>query len=119
MADFTWIPGISTKLDRKPRLISAQYSGGYQQNLADGPNNCLGMWSLSFADRDWEMQEAIDAFLISKGGYIPFSWNPLEPVGDPADPSKEIMVVCKQWGTSWDDGGQTIGMTAIFEEVKV
>lgn len=73
MATFTWLPSAPATRSNKPLVDVAKFKD-YEQRAGSGINNNLQKWNLQFtseADID-----AIDAFLIARGGEESFLWTP-------------------------------------------
>jgi phage-related protein len=89
MTTFTWTPDYNPTADRKPRFKSAKFGDGYEQRSPDGLNPIAQMWGLTFSNRETSEAEAIDDFLIARGGHEYFDWTP--PGGSAG------RYICRQW----------------------
>lgn len=76
MADFEFHASFSPASTRRPRVLTTRFGDGYEQRAADGIHADLQTWALPFDAVPTEEAEAIEAFLVSKGGVIPFTWVP-------------------------------------------
>lgn len=107
MSDFEYQPARGAVPTHRPRVKTAQFGDGYGQRAADGINNDLVTWNLTF-NRVRSDIEAIAAFFKSKGGVIPFTWTPYG--------RSEILVICPEW--SDPIGEHAAGsITCVFQEV--
>lgn len=75
---FIWSPRIDPTGTTTLRKLAAQFGDGYKQEAADGINNKMQSWPLSFAGSA-SMVSAIMAFLDGQQGYMAFYWTP--PLG--------------------------------------
>ncbi len=106
--DRMWVPTASSR-SMPPRLFSAKFGDGYQQNTPTGINFQLETWQLNFqfavrADRD-----AWFAYLENLGGYQAFSWR------SPPGPNP-IRVLCQKWSDITKPSGPIITQ-ATFDQV--
>lgn len=85
---FHWNPTQSSK-SVKPKVYSAAFGDGYEQNTPKGINFEPAQWVLQFKSQTLLVAQSIDAFLASKGGYLKFTWTP--PGG------AQTLWLCKQW----------------------
>ena len=111
MSDWTFIPIVSTRGSRAPRILETSYGGGYEQRSGDGLNATLQTWNVEFQDTKANLL-TMDSFLKTRAGYQAFTWTPSFPF------DTEIHVKCKQWEWTFQ-GGDIIGLTAVFEEVAL
>jgi len=110
MSTFTWVPDVSTRGRRVPRVLKAQFGDGYEQRTQDGLNSNLMVWNLTFSTLTLAELDAIDAFLLALGGADKFQWTPPNPFNDSAR-----WWVCENW--SWNyNFGVIVGLTAEFLE---
>jgi phage-related protein len=107
MSDFDYQPETGASFSIEPRILSSQMGDGYSQDIADGINNKLEKWNLTFS-RETAAIDAIEAFLRSKGGTTTFTWTP--------SGRTEIKVKCRQWSYSYN-GGAAKSLTCVFEQV--
>lgn len=108
MANFTWIPSHPADVEEAPKVKAARFGDGYEQRQADGINNNLLVWSLTFANRDLTEAAAIVAFLRARGAVENFDWT--DPDGNAGK------YVCRKWSRSLPYGNvRTI--RAVFEQV--
>lgn len=108
MATFTWIPSHPAAADEAPDAKVAKFGDGYEQRQADGINNNLLKWSLTFANRDLTETAEIIAFLRARGGIESFDWT--DPDGNAGK------YVCRSWSRSLPYGNMRT-ITATFEQV--
>lgn len=73
-------PSWGSSREVKHRVRSAEYGDGYEQKLRDGINSTYQVWELVFQGVT-EKVDAIDKFLIDRGGQEAFLWL---PPGEPA-----------------------------------
>lgn len=76
MAEFTWVPKYGARKKVPVRVLKTDFGDGYRQRTADGLNTIKETWDLEFVQSDTNI-DTIEAFLVSKGGYIAFTWLPL------------------------------------------
>jgi phage-related protein len=88
MSEFTWQPAYNANVTKAPRVKTAVFGDGYQQRAADGINQILQAWQLSFQLSKTDI-DAIDTFLSTKNGVTSFTWTP--------GTGSEIKVVCREW----------------------
>jgi len=74
-ATFTYAPSFSSVKNSAPRILTATFGDGYQQDLVDGINADLKSWDLSFINRTSTDADAIEAFFSSTLGQA-FNWTP-------------------------------------------
>jgi phage-related protein len=72
---FTWAPTGQPNGTLKFRVRTAQFGDGYSQRVADGINNKISSWPLTFVGKKADMQ-AIAAFLDERAGWQAFNWTP-------------------------------------------
>lgn len=108
MDTFTWTEDYGVNATFTPDVNSLQFGDGYEQRQANGINNNLGVYPVTFNNRTQDEGLAILAFLNNCGGVTTFLWTP--PFG--TDP---IVVVCKSW-TPTASEGNTISTSATFEQ---
>lgn len=94
MAIFTWNPAWGTSLDKKPKILKAQFGDGYSQRTKDGINNNPGVWNLSLDEKTDVEADAIMAFLDARGGAEAFYWTP-------PSSSTQVVVTCENCRRSW------------------
>lgn len=88
---FHWKISYGYNVDIKPNIKTIQFGDGYAQKMADGLNNILLPFNLSFEDRGLQEITAILHFLSSRGGYQKFYWIP------PAPWNVVKIFTCPQW----------------------
>ena len=76
---FSWTPLVGMNGSAKYRVLSAQFGDGYQQVAADGINNKIESWPVSFTGTEDEIRPIRD-FLDHHAGYQSFYWTP--PLGE-------------------------------------
>lgn len=109
MADFTWTPSRGFTAETTARVREAKFGDGYVQRVAEGINNVNQTWNLQFQSNAVETIAAIEAFLISKGGYQAFTWLP------PGE-ATEVKVMCNKWSKTYESEISR-NLTATFERV--
>ncbi len=75
---FTWAPRCDPIGTVTLRKLSAQFGDGYKQEAADGINNKVQSWPLSFAGKAAKITPIRD-FFDARMGYQSFFWTP--PLG--------------------------------------
>lgn len=76
---FSWTPLVGMNGSVKYRVLKAQFGDGYQQVAADGINNKIESWPVSFTGTVEEVRPIKD-FLDRHAGYQSFYWTP--PMGE-------------------------------------
>lgn len=89
MATFTYAPDFGAAKSQQPKVTSVRFGDSYEQRVAIGLNTNPQTWSLSFSMRDDTEAEAIDAFLVARGGAESFDWTP--PGGTAGK------YICREW----------------------
>lgn len=107
---FAWRPNTA-RLVRKPKVTKATFGEGYEQRQADGINNALATWELTFTGVPPYDAEYIEAYLKQMNGVTAFDWTP---------PNRSVSskFVCDDWERDLNpeiDGESNI--TATFREV--
>jgi len=106
MATFSYIPDFGATKKLAPRVNSISFGDGYEQRATFGINNNPQMWDLTFANRSDTDAQAIDDFLIARGGVESFDWTPYNQSAG--------KYICKEWSKSIDKyNGNTIQATFI------
>lgn len=106
MSDFAYVPVHPIRVDDEPRVLAAQFGDGYEQRVADGINNNLPKWNLTFIG-ETDTIAAARAQLNGYGGVTAFTWTP--------QGESEVTVVCRRWSRASEVNAGTL--TAVFEEV--
>lgn len=75
---FDWCPRVGAQGTTTMRVLRAQFGDGYAQVGADGINNNVQSWPLTFTGKRPDI-EPIKAFLDAHAGYKSFYWTP--PMG--------------------------------------
>lgn len=78
METLQWSPISGSESEINYRITTAQFGDGYAQNVADGLNNRVESWPLTFIEQK-PAAEQLMVFLDRHGGYKPFLWQP--PLG--------------------------------------
>jgi phage-related protein len=104
-------PNVGMSVSREPRLQIAQFGDGYDQRIPDGINFIRRAWTLRWAPITPEAADAIEQFLVARGGYQSFWWTPpryLQPV----------RVRCPKWirtEDQWNASGIEAGFFESFD----
>jgi phage-related protein len=107
MSDFEYQPAYGMNVSKQPRTLTNKFGDGYEQRAADGINNKLRTYSLSFSRVTADV-EAIETFLDGKGGVTSFTWTP--------SGGSEVRVICREWGYSFNSNNTRV-LNCTFEEV--
>lgn len=75
---FTWAPLVQPTGTANYRVLTAQFGDGYEQTAADGINNKVQSWPLTFSGTADEITPIRD-FLDARQGFQSFFWTP--PLG--------------------------------------
>jgi len=73
MATLTLSPDYSASKTLKPKVIVHKFADGYEVRRADGINNKLKEWNLTFR-RDRATIDTLDTFLTARGAVEAFNW---------------------------------------------
>jgi phage-related protein len=107
MSEFNYVPGSGLQSTSKPRVLLSKFGDGYEQRVLDGINTNLKSWRLSFT-MEVASLDAIEAFLISKGGVTSFTWTPTG--------KSQVLVICRDWDYTFNHNNvRTLNCT--FDEV--
>ena len=94
----------------KPRVLSAKFGDSYEQRAADGINNKLETWDLTFSLKTKAVVDSIEDFLSSRNGVTSFDW--VTPEG------KTKKFICREWKrVPYHDGDHSFSCQ--FEEVPL
>tara|TARA_R100001015_G_C4615586_1_gene171593 strand:+ start:254 stop:628 length:375 start_codon:yes stop_codon:yes gene_type:complete len=107
-------PDKSMTRTSKPKIHLAKFGDGYEQRLADGINNLIESYAISFNNRTKEEIDDIIAFFENKGGVTAFTYT----VPDTNESGNEvaIKVVCSDWKKTYTFGDY-YSATATFKRV--
>lgn len=109
MATFTYIPSSSSSVETKPKVVTAKFGDGYEQNLLDGINSSAEEWSLTFADYDLTTAETIVSFFKDNNtATTPFDWT--TPDGN------TYRFLCKSWKRNFTSS-MTAAISCTFQQV--
>lgn len=75
---FAWLPRVDPTGTTTLRVRTAQFGDGYKQTVADGINNKMQTWPLSFVGKSAKITPIRD-FLDARMGFQAFYWTP--PLG--------------------------------------
>lgn len=107
MAVFTYIPDQGATREVKARVEKTPFGDGYAQSLAEGANNLVETWKISFTLKRRGEIQAIDNFLKQHLGATKFTWT--TPHGD------TLEFVCESWSTSYNHEYDN-SLSATFEQ---
>ena len=107
MKKFNWIPEESIKVSVKPKVKVISFGDGYEQRIADGINNQLREYSLSFSGEEADIRE-IDKFLTEHGAVKAFIWTP-------QDTWQPGTFKCEEWSITVN--GYWNQLSAKFQEI--
>jgi phage-related protein len=80
--------------DRGFRVLEARFGDGYTQRTRDGLNTSPRSYSLVFDPVSAAIADAIESFLLARGGSEPFYWTPPRAI----DP---VRVICPKIGRTY------------------
>lgn len=106
-------PGYSIK--RKPRVLMNSYGDGYSARVGDGINTMPRSASLTFGPLTRAQADAIDSFMVARGGYEAFWWTP------PLDAAVSLPAtkwICTEWSRSaqqWNAEIIDVQFTEVFD----
>lgn len=108
MSAFIWVASYGANKNISPAVLTASFGEGYEQSAPDGINSIRRVWTVPFNNRPQSEIDAIEAFLISCAGSVPFDWT--DPDGFTG------RWKCPKWSRSPVAG--TLGtLTATFNQV--
>lgn len=85
MAVFIWIPTYGSSVTIQPEVLVIppdQFGSDKERRIQIGAQHQRRVWSVTFANRSNATADAIEAFLLSRGGVESFDWVPTHgPVG--------------------------------------
>lgn len=110
MATFTWFASRGSSKKVADRVIYAEFGDGYMQRVTAGINHIKREWQLEFAGRGQTEADAIEDFLIARGGSESFDWT---------DPRGHVgKWICRNGEFNRTPlAGTNSTITAVFEEV--
>jgi phage-related protein len=98
------------QVENAPKVKTSKFGDGYEQRVADGINNDLDKWAISFTNRSGVNVQAVYDFLKARGGEESFFW---VPRGE----STPRIFVCRKWTRRFDHYDVIQGITFTLEEV--
>ena len=88
------------------RVLSIKFGDGYAQEAADGINNLVETWTVSYTNRTRSEVQSIDDVLKGCAGYLPIDWTTPEGL------AKKF--TCKRWSPSYNhDGDCSLSATLV------
>jgi phage-related protein len=108
MATFTVVPSYASRLAQEPRVLRTNYGDGYEARVADGINNDLQSWSLTFVGKTADMTTIV-AFFRTEGGVTNFDWTP------PNESAGKYVVA--SWSRAYN-GFDNETVSAVFQQVN-
>ena len=116
---FTDLTSTNRKPDKgftrqsEPKIFRTEFGDGYEQRLANGINNLVESYSLSFSNRTKEEIDDITAFFANKGAVTAFTFT----IPDSNNSGETaVKVVCDSWSQSYRYGDY-YSCTASFRRV--
>jgi len=104
---FTAVPDQGASKSVEARVASIKFGDGYSQETADGLNNVVETWSVSFTGKTRTAIQAIDDFIAALKGFQPFEWT------TPENRTKKFR--CKKWAPSYNHDNDC-SLNATFEQ---
>lgn len=98
------------QLEESPKVKTSKFGDGYEQRVADGINNNLQKWQISFNNRSLDDVDVVYNFLKARGGVESFDWTPRGELS----PRK---FVCRKWSRKFDHYDVVNGISFLLEEV--
>jgi phage-related protein len=98
------------QLEKEPKVMESKFGDGYSQRVADGINNNLQTWQISFTKRSGADVDAIYDFLEARGGVESFEWTPR---GEQTPRN----FICKKWTRRFDHYDVVQAISFSLEEV--
>lgn len=107
MPTFSYAPSFPPRVSHAPRILAMKFGDGYEQRAGDGINTDPERWDLIFENEPPADADAIESFLKTQAGRLPFDWT--SPSGLAAK------FLCKTWQRA-KVGPQVYTITAAFEQ---
>ena len=98
------------QLEEAPRVKTSRFGDGYEQRVADGINNILQKWQISFTRRSEIDIDYVYDFLRARGGVESFDWTP-------RGEATARIFVCRKWNRKFDVYNVVQGISFTLEEV--
>jgi len=113
--DPTWCPSVQTQTGTQPRTLRAQFGDGYSQEMLDGLNAYLRVWTITWEPIHGVTQTVptlsqLDTFFRTNAG-LRFYWT--QPA--PCDTEGPKVFRCRQWQWTYE-GGLIVGVQAVLEQ---
>lgn len=105
-------PDRNSKRTKEDKILRAEFGDGYTQTAADGINNTIVKWTLSFANYPGDLIDEITDFLDDRGSTESFNWTP---------PFEDSPSLWKQVG-AYDvtyPGGSAKSLTVTLQQVPL
>lgn len=109
MATFSYTPDYELTTESNPDVSTVKFGDGYEQRFAKGLNTVKRSWPLVFKERELATADAIEAFLIARGGTEAFDW-------EVPDTEEDVRVKCTGWVRTLTVGNR-YNISCTFEEV--
>lgn len=109
MAEFTYIPDVSSRKKVTPAVTRIKFGDSYEQRQAWGINNRAKSWSLTFLLKTNTEADEIEAFLEARNGVEAFDWT--EPNGTTLE-----RWVCREWDRTVEKAMRST-IVCTFEQV--
>ena len=107
------IPDKGFSRTSEPRIFRTEFGDGYEQRLANGINNLVENYSLSFNNRTKEDIDDITAFFATKGAVTAFTFT----IPDSNNSGETaVKVICNNWSQAYKVGDY-YSCTATFRRV--
>ena len=98
------------QLEKEPKVKVSKFGDGYEQRVADGINNNLQKWTISFTKRNDTDVGSVYDFLEARAAVESFDWTPR---GEGAT----RVFVCRKWTRRFDVYNVVQGISFVLEEV--
>ena len=94
-------PDKSMVRSSTPRVFTTDFGDGYEQRLANGINNLVETYTITFNNRTKEDIDDITAFFATKGGVTAFNY--IIPDSNNSGETT-VKVICDNWSQAYNHG---------------
>jgi len=105
-----YTPEYGSQPSVETRILKADFGDGYTQRAADGINNIIETWDLSWKNLQKNFANRLNNFFREKKGYISFKWIP------PGEQSLKIWTCSSFSGMIPVPGNELFDFNATFRQ---
>ena len=96
-------PDKSFTRSSTPRVFITDFGDGYEQRLANGINNLVESYSITFNNRTKEEIDDITAFFANKGAVTAFNYV-IPDSNNGGSGETTVKVICDNWSQAYNHG---------------